>query len=131
MRADHSYVRLYKREAPTQCRFVASRRPPRRLLVTSRGDVSWRRLVETSRGGGGLWTSILFECCACERWSAWTSPGRISVDVSPRERVGGLDRTAFRLTMRATRVRLPKCRHSIWVLLHYVGGCMLSSRTWE
>ena len=39
--ADHSYVQLCKREAPTQCRFVASPRPSRRLLVTSHRDVSW------------------------------------------------------------------------------------------
>ena len=98
--ADHSYVRLYKREAPAQDRFVVSRRPPRRLLVASRGDVS--RGVE-------LWTSILFECCVCDGLSRWTPPGRVSVDVSPRESGGvllhtdrtGQDRTAFRLTMRS------------------------------
>ena len=54
--ADHSYVQLYKREAPTQCRFVASRRPSRRLLVTSRGDVSGEglggRLPKRVCGGG-------------------------------------------------------------------------------
>ena len=78
------------REAPTQCRFVASRRLSGRLLVTS-------------RGGGGLWTSILFECCVCERWSGrWTSPGRVSYGPVSR-------------------------RESGVVLVHSAGGLVLSS----
>ena len=40
--------------------------------------------------GGWSWASILFECCVCERWSGWTSPRRVSVDVSPRESGGVL-----------------------------------------
>ena len=73
--ADHSYVRLYKREAPTQCRFVASRRPSRRLLVVCRGDVSWE---------GG--------CGRLRRGSRWTCP---------QEREWGDVVAAFRLTMRS------------------------------
>ena len=49
------------------------------------GDVPRRRLV-----GGGARTSILFECCVSEGWSGWTSPGRLSVDVSRRESGGVL-----------------------------------------
>ena len=82
--ADHSYVRLYKRDAPTPCRSVASRRPSRRLLVTSRGDPSCGRGVvdvhtirvvcffemvwlDVSRGGS-RWTSpqerVWGGCCS-------------------------------------------------------------------
>ena len=63
------------RDAPTQCRFVASGC----VVETSLGGVSWGRLV-----GGGLWTSILFEYFVSGAWSGWTSPGsdRVSVDVS-------------------------------------------------
>ena len=39
----------------------------------------------TSPWEGGARTSILFECCVCDGWSRWTSPGRVSVDVSLRE----------------------------------------------
>ena len=64
------------------------------------GDVPWRRLV-----GGGARTSILFEWPVSEGWSRWTSPGKVSMDMSPRERVGAL------------------------LHCHCVGGFMLSSRT--
>ena len=35
-----------------------------------------------------MWTCVKFECCVCEGWSGWTSPGRVSVDVSRRESGG-------------------------------------------
>ena len=50
--ANHFYVPLYKREAPTQCRFVASRRPSRRLLGEWESGQSGRPVV-TSRGRVG------------------------------------------------------------------------------
>ena len=83
--------------APTHCRyrFVASRR----VVETSLGGVSWGRLV-----GGGLWTSILFECCVCEGSDS---------DLSPREGLYG-----------------PVSRGESG-LLHRVGGCILSGGTWE
>ena len=57
VRADHSYVRLYKREAPTQCRFVVS---------TSRGmAASWGIApVETSRGRGDMRTCPYYSSVA-------------------------------------------------------------------
>ena len=64
-------------KALTQCRFVASLRPQRRRLATFRGR-------------GAIWTSTLFGCCVCERWSGWrTSPGRVCMDPCPGERVLG------------------------------------------
>ena len=63
--------------------------------------VSWWRPVETSRGGA-MWTSILFECWLSARGGL---PQHCLGGQSPRERVG--------------------------VLLHSVGGLVLSSRTWE
>ena len=47
------------------------------------GNVPWRRLV-----GEGARASILFEGPASGGWSRWTSPGRVSMDMSP-ERVWG------------------------------------------
>ena len=49
------------------------------------GDASRARALV----GGGARTSILCEWPVSEGWSRWTSPGRVSVDMSPRESVGG------------------------------------------
>ena len=85
--ADQSYVRLYKRYAPTQCRSVASRRPPRRLLVTSRGGrslaLNWRHEdgnfdLQQQQWGG----------CGRSYYLSGSSPGVVWVDVS-REGLGG------------------------------------------
>ena len=48
--ADHSPARLYKRGAPGRCSSVASRRPPGRLVLTTRGDFDpqWRRSCRMS-----------------------------------------------------------------------------------
>ena len=53
---------------------------PRRLLVVCRGDVPWE-------GGRADVPIVLFGFCVCGGWSRWTSAGRVSMDMSPRERV--------------------------------------------
>ena len=63
------------RGEPTQCRFVASRRPPRRLLVTSRGDVGGLEHVHTI----GV---------VRHRGLAGRLRGGSRMDSSPQERVG-------------------------------------------
>ena len=79
--ADHSYVLLALQKRRIHTHFVASRRPSRRLSVTSRGDVPWE--------GGGR-TSILFECWLSERDDLGGHVlGGGSRGTCPGERVGG------------------------------------------